>query len=272
MEKIWKNNLKIMLIIVLDIIIIAGTTYATTSYLYESSDIGYDNSNSGLVATDVQGALDEVYRASTDYSVYDTRLSTLEAKIGNIQELYPVGSIYIGVNNTNPSTYFGGTWVAFGTGKTLVGIDTNDASFDTAEETGGAKTKSYTPAGTIGGTSLTIAQLPSHSHSIPSLSGSTNTTGAHTHAGETWVLRDAGNGFWSHESTSQYGTYNSPWLNDASWYTASAGNHSHTVTTNASTTGTTGSGNTHKHSFTGTAANINVVQPYITVYMWKRTA
>ena len=52
---------------------------------------------------------------------------------------YPVGSIYISVNSTNPSNLFGGTWVAFGTGRTLVGIDTNDTDFDSVEETGGSK-------------------------------------------------------------------------------------------------------------------------------------
>ena len=53
--------------------------------------------------------------------------------------LYPVGSIYISTKNTNPSTYFGGTWVEFGSGKTLVGINTGDTDFNTVEKTGGHK-------------------------------------------------------------------------------------------------------------------------------------
>ena len=48
--------------------------------------------------------------------------------------MYPVGSIYISVKSTNPSSFFGGTWTAFGTGKTLVGIDTSDTNFDTVEK------------------------------------------------------------------------------------------------------------------------------------------
>lgn len=37
--------------------------------------------------------------------------------------VYPVGSIYISVNSTNPSTFFYGSWSAFGTGRTLVVIN-----------------------------------------------------------------------------------------------------------------------------------------------------
>lgn len=37
------------------------------------------------------------------------------------KEMYPVGSIYLSVKNTNPSTYFGGTWVAWGSGRVPVG-------------------------------------------------------------------------------------------------------------------------------------------------------
>ena len=67
--------------------------------------------------------------------------------------VYPIGSIYISVNSTNPGTLFGGTWVAFATGRTLVGIDTSQTEFDTVEETGGAKTHT-----------LTITEMPSHTH------------------------------------------------------------------------------------------------------------
>ena len=69
--------------------------------------------------------------------------------------VYPVGSIYISVSSTNPGTLFGGTWVAFATGRTLVGIDTGQTEFDTVEETGGAKTHT-----------LTIPEMPSHNHTL----------------------------------------------------------------------------------------------------------
>lgn len=64
----------------------------------------------------------------------------LKSQAINIDSIYPVGSIYITTVSTNPSNYFGGTWVAFGAGKTLVGLDSGDTDFDTSEETGGAKT------------------------------------------------------------------------------------------------------------------------------------
>ena len=39
---------------------------------------------------------------------------------------YPVGSIYFSVDSANPSTKFGGTWVAWGKGRVPVGVDESD--------------------------------------------------------------------------------------------------------------------------------------------------
>ena len=42
--------------------------------------------------------------------------------------------------NTNPSTYLGGTWVAWGAGRVPVGVDETNKNFETAEKTGGSET------------------------------------------------------------------------------------------------------------------------------------
>lgn len=74
---------------------------------------------------------------------------------------YPVGSIYISVNNTNPSQWFGGKWEQIAKGRTLVGVDTNDTDFNTVKKTGGEKNHT-----------LTVTEMPSHNHEIVSTSGS----------------------------------------------------------------------------------------------------
>lgn len=85
-----------------------------------------------------------------------------------LEKVYPVGSIYMNASvSTNPATLLGfGTWVAFGAGKVIVGLDSTDTDFDTAEETGGAKTHT-----------LTTSEIPSHTHSL-STSDNPGGTGA----------------------------------------------------------------------------------------------
>ena len=58
-----------------------------------------------------------------------------------LQHLYPVGSVYINAGvTTNPALLFGfGTWVAFGAGRVMVGLNGSDVLFDALEETGGSK-------------------------------------------------------------------------------------------------------------------------------------
>ncbi len=57
----------------------------------------------------------------------------------NFDMIYPVGSVYISVENTNPKTLFGGTWESFATGRTLVGVDTSQSEFNKVMKTGGEK-------------------------------------------------------------------------------------------------------------------------------------
>lgn len=70
-----------------------------------------------------------------------TQLATTAFVTAALSAAYPVGSIYINATSaSNPNTLLGfGTWVAFGAGRVLVGLDAGDALFDTAEETGGSK-------------------------------------------------------------------------------------------------------------------------------------
>lgn len=72
----------------------------------------------------------------------------------SIETAWPIGSVFISVVSTNPNTLLGfGTWSAFGAGRVLVGRDSGDADFDTAEETGGAKTHT-----------LIESEIPAHTH------------------------------------------------------------------------------------------------------------
>ena len=53
---------------------------------------------------------------------------------GNPIDSWPIGSVFISVVSTSPATLLGGgTWVAFGAGRVLVGLDAGQTEFDTVE-------------------------------------------------------------------------------------------------------------------------------------------
>jgi hypothetical protein len=141
--------------------------------------------------------------------------------------LFPVGAIYTAVVSTNPSTLLGfGTWVAFGAGRVMVGFDSGNSLFDTAEETGGSAD------------AITV----SHTHTATS------------------TVTDAGH---AHSVQYYYGSSTNPGNPSSGETAASVASNTATATTGitvATTVASTGS--------SGTNANL---QPYITVYMWKRT-
>jgi len=152
--------------------------------------------------------------------------------------LYPVGSIYTNATvSTNPGTLLGfGTWTAFGAGRVMVGYDSSNALFDSAEETGGSAD------------AITV----SHTHTATS----TVTDSGHTHnilGTSNHYVADGGQG--------SGGTGTFPFSLGSTSYGSSYIQSATTGITVATSNSTTGS--------SGTNANY---QPYITVYMWKRTA
>jgi hypothetical protein len=179
-----------------------------------------------------------------------TRTEWVEAHtVSGYLEAFAVGGIYINVTGTNPATELGyGTWSAFGAGKVLVGRDSGDTDFDTAEETGGAKTKAISAhSGTA------VADHASHTHTYTEVPN-------HVHVQS---VNSASTG-----GLNGYGV-------DSSTNTSTASGYSTANPTGGVATGTTNGPNaTLTHSVTQPSAHtdLNVVQPYIVVYFWKRTA
>nr|DAQ77757.1 MAG TPA: Baseplate wedge protein [Caudoviricetes sp.] len=52
---------------------------------------------------------------------------------------WPVGTILATANNVSPASYLGGSWEAYATGRTLVGVDSRDSDFTLGKQ-GGEKT------------------------------------------------------------------------------------------------------------------------------------
>lgn len=139
-----------------------------------------------------------------------------------LDNVYPIGSIYMNVNSTNPGTLFGGTWEQI-QGRFLLGMSS-----------------SY-PAGSQGGEAshtLTTEEMPSHGHNPANEAGYfgfiTNSQKAFT-VGDMGV--QSGSGRYYPFATAVF---------DISRNTL---------------TGTTGGGKSH-----------NNMPPYLSIYIWKRTA
>lgn len=202
--------------------------------------------------------------AGTNTTQLATTAFVEAAKTAIFNALHPVGSIYINATNaTNPGTLLGfGTWVAFGAGRVPVGFDSGNALFDAAEETGGSA-DAIVVSHTHSFSATSGTQSANHTHS-----GTTDSAGTHSH-----TYDDAYNAFFTGSVTgtaATYGTadyqYRSPTPS-----TSSAGAHTHTFATGTESANHTHavSGTTGSTGSSGTNANY---QPYITVYMWKRTA
>jgi len=170
-------------------------------------------------------------------------------------DAYPIGAYYISSSPTSPATLFGGTWVQVKDRMILAVGDT------------------YKSVGTTGGsatTKLIVNNIPSHNHTCSTAGNHSHTRGSMNITGNfggTDVQSGYyGNGAFAVNSWGNYNDYGGKWQNNLgrnmsfdasrSWTgsTSTNGNHAHTI-------GNTGSGT----AFT-------TISPYITAYVWRRTA
>ena len=224
---------------------------ALAQVLVERGFSAMDNDYNGLVAA---------IRQAFTYSVNDIKPGTdgnIDYDLLSFNDIYPVGSIVINADGTNPGTRFGGTWQQIAGGRCIIGAN------------------STYPAGSTGGEAthkLTANEIPSHKHSASLSSagghkhnrGTMNITGKFIQAAQNdgsgifeGAFANAGYiaGECAHKSDGRAVCDFSAaraWTGE----TNSAGDHGHTVTI-----GNTGGGQAH-----------NNMQPYLAVYIWQRTA
>lgn len=145
--------------------------------------------------------------------------------INNKQIVFPVGAIYLSIQEDNPSKYFGGTWEQI-KGRFLVGCGSNGVDL-------------YTDAGQTGGEAnhlLTVQEMPTHAHGGICLAGRYYLTAWNDYNGSVTAFNLDGD----------YRTNCSAYGDEVS---------------NSFGTNYKGGGSSH-----------NNLPPYLSVYMWKRTA
>lgn len=213
----------------------------------ESKRVTAENNRVKEYATLMQNANDIINKLNETYNKL------------NFNTIYPIGSIYMSTSNVNPNTLFGGTWTRWGEGKVAVGVSDTEEEFKDVEKIGGEKQHI-----------LSTSELPRHTHYLSN----------HTHKFSGTTVE-----------TSISGKIEGI-VSKAADYLKTSGvfGKSGTATNPASTTTKEGYDTvtvdaTHSHEFSGiTDGNTgytgsvgngqahNNIQPYITCYMWKRTA
>lgn len=210
-----------------------------------SSIINIDNVPNAIKATqDSRGQkIDTTYIKNISVSdntltIYKGDGSATNLDIISFDQIYPIGAIYMSTVSTNPATLFKiGNWEALPAGRVLLAQGTSTWGVN------------YSAGGTGGEDkhTLTVSESAPHNHT-----GSATTSGStHTHALTMQASHgESGNGgvprFSDGDVWSPYKTQN----------LSAAGEHSHAITINNS-----GGGQAH-----------NNMQPYLSVYMWKRTS
>lgn len=212
-----------------------------------SKDVGWKVAK--ITADNLEGGrVEQATNADNVLVSTDTYQPLVDALLALI---YPVGSIYMSVNDTNPATFLGGTWVRWGQGRVPVGVNENDSDFETPEKEDGEKKHR-----------LTIDEMPNHRHRGQYAHTETYTDHAQKPTDPPAQVIEVEQG--TREVEVQYNVVKDT-LSTTTLNTSGSGPindifYTYKVT---STYGVADDGGDIPH---------NNLQPYITCYMWKRTA
>ena len=171
--------------------------------------------------------------------------------------MYPVGSIYLSVNNVNPGTIFGGTWEQIQDRFLLAAGSTYEGG-----ATGGTASHTHTSAAhihTTAGHTLTEAELPT-------IDGGFAVPVIPMHGSKGIYGKAYGTDFGTIGSSNSYGI--------------TQGMTGTSITTSGTQYGygfRFGGGASHSHGNTGSTTPGNTgssssLPPYLAIYVWKRTA
>ena len=263
------NKKIIITIIICGIIFGSVGVYAGSNFYANGISVNAPTgSNLGSDAT-LQNSLDELYSIADKYDELKKEINSLKSDM--LDEMYPVGSIYLSTSITTASDVakkIGGTWEAYGSSDTYLRLGGNGSGGSNSVKLSANQIPTHT----------TGKQSANHTHSIPALSGSTSSAGSHQHYtlhSGSYNTDISGSTYVAQQGVFLDQTYN--YLISGSTVaaniglTSSNGAHTHTVTTKASTTGAN-SGN-HTHTYTNSnQQNVSVTPKYVQVYAFKRTA
>ena len=176
-----------------------------------------------------------------------------------LDQIYPVGSVYIATNNIDPGTLFGGIWRQI-QDKFLLSAGTtytNGSSGGSTTSGGPSNNTSGEPSNnTSGSTAITVAQMPSHTHNVGYYDSASN-----------YVPQNSTNFRSFRRSSNVYSPYINGVLTDMSpsGYTSTHFNQA------------TGGGQGHTHTLSSHTHSLqshthSCMPPYLVVYMWERIA
>lgn len=166
-------------------------------------------------------------------------------------DAWPVGSIYVAYKSTGPASLFGGTWERLQNGFLFASTASSGDKGGSGNGTG-TSTGSY--SGTTGATTLSLSQIPEHSHTVNNHEHHQRTVGNDGNINP-WVAGD--------KSGSAGGVYS---RQQVSWHNSGKA----AVYTYGSSPGTNAQGGSGSHTHPINSHSHTV--PYIEIYVWKRTA
>ena len=216
--------------------------------------------------TNLEGNIEDSYDAVNDMGGIipaqrnmdnlDQAIRTIPQNTFSPLDAYPVGAIYMSVNNTDPGTLFGGTWTQIqdsfilAAGSTYAGGSTGGSATINLAHSHTVNSHNHSLPANTGDHTLTVNEMPSHYHNVNTCyyQIGKNTTNAK-------IASTTSDSYWNNNPNSGQRSIQNAGGDQA---------HSHPIGGN---TGDKSPGTNSQLSSTQ-----SILPPYLAVYVWTRTA